>query len=336
MVNIYETEGGKLNALQDFEEGCWVKVTAATMWEMEPVAKKYNIDIEDMRAALDEEEKSRIVLEDDYTLVLVDIPASEIQHEKKVYTTIPLGLILADGAIITICSEDTPILNTFIKSHVRYFSTKKRTRFVYQILLNSMTTYQNVLRSVDNRRLAIEARIGEEKEDEADLVELHDLESTLVYFETSLRAAGMVIDRLRRYKHIPQFPEDEDLLEDVQVENRQAIEMATIYREIIDGTSELMSNVINNRLNNTMKYGCADDYIRFVRNECRYDWYAFWFYENGIWHYMRSDISAVSVYFMDPLEKTHAVVFYSVLIFCLQKSSVKPDDNDRGGVKAWH
>ena len=117
-----------------------------------------------------------------------------------------------------------------------------------------MTTYQNVLRSVDNRRLAIEARIGEEKEDEADLVELHDLESTLVYFETSLRAAGMVIDRLRRYKHIPQFPEDEDLLEDVQVENRQAIEMATIYREIIDGTSELMSNVINNRLNNTMKY----------------------------------------------------------------------------------
>ena len=254
VVNIYETEGGKLNALQDFEEGCWVKVTAATMWEMEPVAKKYNIDLEDMRAALDEEEKSRIVLEDDYTLVLVDIPASEIQHEKKVYTTIPLGLILADGAIITICSEDTPILNTFIKSHVRYFSTKKRTRFVYQILLNSMTTYQNVLRSVDNRRLAIEARIGEEKEDEADLVELHDLESTLVYFETSLRAAGMVIDRLRRYKHIPQFPEDEDLLEDVQVENRQAIEMATIYREIIDGTSELMSNVINNRLNNTMKY----------------------------------------------------------------------------------
>ena len=234
VVNIYETEGGKLNALQDFEEGCWVKVTAATMWEMEPVAKKYNIDIEDMRAALDEEEKSRIVLEDDYTLVLVDIPASEIQHEKKV------GLILADGAIITICSEDTPILNTFIKSHVRYFSTKKRTRFVYQILLNSMTTYQNVLRSVDNRRLAIEARIGEEKEDEADLVELHDLESTLVYFETSLRAAGMVIDRLRRYKHIPQFPEDEDLLEDVQVENRQAIEMATIYREIIDGTSNTM------------------------------------------------------------------------------------------------
>ncbi len=254
MVDIYMTDGGKLSTLQDFEDGCWIKITAATMWEMEPVARHYHIDFDDMKAALDEEEKSRIVQEDDYTLILVDIPTSETQNDKQFYTTIPLGMIFTETAVITICSEDTPILDKFINSHVRYFSTKKRTRFIYQILLNSMTTYQAVLRSVDNRRLAIEERIEDQKEEEADLIELHNLESTLVYFETSLRAAGMVIDRLRRYKHIPQFPEDEDILEDVQVENRQAIEMATIYREIIDGTSELMSNVINNRLNNTMKY----------------------------------------------------------------------------------
>ncbi len=254
MVNIYQTDGGNLNLLDTFEPGCWVKITDATLAEMEPVARHYRIDNDDMKAALDEEEKSRIALEDDYTMVLVDIPAGEIHHDKKFYTTIPLGLILTDDAIITVCSEDTPILNKFVDTHVRYFSTKKRTRFVYQILLNAMTTYQTVLRSVDDRRLAIEARIGENEEKEDDLLELHDLESTLVYFETSLRAAGLVIDRLRRYKHIPQFPEDEELLEDVQIENRQAIEMATIYREIIDGTGELMSNVINNRLNNTMKY----------------------------------------------------------------------------------
>ena len=254
MLQIFKTIDGRLIEQEEITEGAWVHLVDPEKEELNRIAAELGIEMDYLTAALDEEEKSRIVLEDDYTLVLVDIPASEIQHEKKVYTTIPLGLILAKGAIITICSEDTPILNTFINRHVRCFSTKKRTRFVYQILLNSMTTYQNVLRSVDNRRLAIEARIGEEKEDEADLIELHDLESTLVYFETSLRAAGMVIDRLRRYKHIPQYPEDEDLLEDVQVENRQAIEMATIYREIIDGTSELMSNVINNRLNNSMKF----------------------------------------------------------------------------------
>ncbi len=253
MVEIFETDNGVILKRNEEKDGCWIKITNAQGWEMEPIAAHYQIDYDDMKAALDEEEKSRVVLEDDYTLVLVDIPASEVQHDKKIYTTIPLGIILANDVIITVCSEDTPILNKFVQSHVKAFSTKKRTRFLYQILLNAMTTYQTVLRSVDNRRLAIEARIGEEMEDESDLIELHDLESTLVYFETSLRAAGMVIDRLRRYKHIPQFPEDEDLLEDVQVENRQAIEMATIYREIIDGTSELMSNVINNRLNSTMK-----------------------------------------------------------------------------------
>ena len=253
MVNIYETEGGKLNALQDFEEGCWVKVTAATMWEMEPVAKKYNIDIEDMRAALFDEEKSRFVLEDDYTLVLVDIPASEIQHEKKVYTTIPLGLILADGAIITICSEDTPILNTFIKSHVRYFSTKKRSRFVYQILYRATSVYQNYLRVIDKRRREIEERISDDTEDK-DLIDLHELESNLVYFATSLRANGVVLDRLTRYERLKQFPEDREILEDVIVENKQAIEMTAIYRDIINGTRELLSTIIDNRLNNVMKY----------------------------------------------------------------------------------
>ena len=254
MVKIYQTDGGRLNLLDDYADGCWIKITDATMAEMEPVARNYKIDYDDMKAALDEEEKSRIVQEDDYVMVLVDIPTGEIQHDKKFYTTIPLGIILTEGVIITVCAEETNILNKFIDTHVRYFSTKKRVRFVYQILLNTMTTYQTVLRSVDDRRLAIESRINDAKEEESDLVELHDLESTLVYFETSLRADGAVIDRLRRSKSIPQFPEDDDLLEDVQVENRQAIEMATIYREIIDGTCELMSNVINNRLNNTMKY----------------------------------------------------------------------------------
>ena len=227
MVEIYETEKGTILKRNEQKDGCWIKITNAQGWELEPIANRYQIDYDDMKAALDEEEKSRVVLEDDYTLVLVDIPASEVQHDKKIYTTIPLGVIMTNDVIITVCSEDTPILNKFIQSHVKSFSTKKRTRFLYQILLNAMTTYQTVLRSVDNRRLDIEARIGEAMEDESDLIELHDLESTLVYFETSLRAAGMVIDRLRRYKHIPQFPEDEDLLEDVQVENRQAIEMAT-------------------------------------------------------------------------------------------------------------
>ena len=102
-------------------------------------------------------------------------------------------------------------------------------------------------------RTEIEERVGDDTEEE-DLVALHELESTLVYFATSLRANGNVLDRLTRYKRLEQYPEDKELLGDVIVENKQAIEMTSIYRDIINGTRELMSSVIDNRLNNVMKY----------------------------------------------------------------------------------
>jgi len=116
--------------------------------------------------------------------------------------------------------------------------------------------YQSLLRSIDRKRTEIEERIDQNTED-VDLIDLHELESNLVYFATSLRANGVVLDRLTRYGRLRQYSEDQELLEDVIIENRQAIEMTQIYRDIINGTRELMSTVINNRLNNVMKYLAA-------------------------------------------------------------------------------
>ena len=125
-------------------------------------------------------------------------------------------------------------------------------RFIYQLLYRSAILYQAYLRGIDKKRIEIEERIGGETHD-VDLIELHELESTLVYFATSLRANSIVLERLRRYKRLEQYPEDMELLEDVSVEYQQAIEMTGIYRDIIDGTRELLSSVIDNRLNNVMK-----------------------------------------------------------------------------------
>ena len=154
---------------------------------------------------------------------------------------------------MTVCTDDTPVLQNFVNNRVKEFSTKKKMRFVYQILFRTATNYQMNLRVIDKKRTEIEERIGKNTED-IDLIDLHELESTLVYFATSLRANGVVLDRLTRYKRLEQYPEDKELLGDVIVENRQAIEMTSIYRDIINGTRELMSSVIDNRLNNVMKY----------------------------------------------------------------------------------
>lgn len=224
-----------------------MNLTAPTLEECADVSERFGMDIEDVRAALDDEESSRISIEDNYTLILVDIPSAETRNNRHTYTTIPLGILLTEEVVVTVCAEETAVLRTFVEQRVREFSTKKQMRFTYQILYNTAMVYQSLLRSIDRKRTEIEERIDQNTED-VDLVDLHELESNLVYFATSLRANGVVLDRLSRYGRLRKYSEDLELLEDVVIENKQAIEMTQIYRDIINGTRELMSTVINNRL----------------------------------------------------------------------------------------
>lgn len=253
MVKYYRTDDRLIHEKETIDNGVWIHMVDPSAEESQLVADALNVDVADIRAALDEEESARIELEDGYTLILVDVPATEIRHDKSNYTTIPLGIILTDDVIVTVCTEDLPVLQTFINNRVKEFSTKKKLRFVYQILYRISVVYQGNLRTIDKRRTEIEERVENDTRED-DLIALHELESTLVYFATSLRANGNVLDRLTRYKRLEQYPEDKELLDDVIIENKQAIEMAMIYRDIINGTRELMSSVMDNRLNNVMKY----------------------------------------------------------------------------------
>ena len=221
-MKYFMTDNQVIHEEEKLQDGVWVRMISPTQEECEEIADVLNVDIDDIKAALDEEESSRIELQDGYTLILVDVPTTEIRHDKQSYTTIPLGIILTQDVIVTVCTEDTPVLKNFVINRVKEFSTKKRLRFVYQILYRTATIYQTNLRIIDKRRTEIEERI--------------------------------VLDRLTRYKRLEQYPEDTELLGDVIVENQQAIEMTSIYRDIINGTRELMSSVIDNRLNNVMKY----------------------------------------------------------------------------------
>ena len=128
MVKYFRTDDQVLYNEEKLCDGCWTQMIAPTQEECEYIAEKLMVDIEDVQAALDPEESSRIELQDGYTLILVDVPALEVRHEKQVYTTIPLGIILTQDVIVTICTEDTPVLQSFINKRVKEFSTKKRLR----------------------------------------------------------------------------------------------------------------------------------------------------------------------------------------------------------------
>ena len=253
MLAIYETVNRRLTRADEIEEGTWICLTAPSQEEIREVAATLDIEPADVQAALDPEESARISLEDGYTVIIVDIPLKVDGAAEGVYTTIPLGILLTQTTITTVCSVDTPVLSDFASCRVRGFSTKKKMRVVYQILYRAATMYQQELRLIDRRRQEIEKNLTGTLRD-SDLMELHGLESTLVYFATSLRANSTVLDRLTRYKRLEQYPDDMELLDDVIVEIRQAIEMTSIYRDDIKGTRELFSSILDNRLNNAMKY----------------------------------------------------------------------------------
>ena len=253
MMKIYRTKDKLLTVADDMSEGSWVCLTAPTESEVRRVAATLDIEPSDLFAATDPEESARISLEDGYTVIIVDIPYQIPGSDQGVYSTIPMGILLTQDLVVTVCSVDTPVIGDFSSCRVKSFSTRKKMRFVYQLLYRAATMYQQELRLIDRRRQALEKNLSGDLRD-SDLVELHGLESTLVYFATSLRANATVLDRLTRYKRLEQYPDDRELLDDVIVEIRQAIEMTSIYRDDIKGTRELFSSILDNRLNNAMKY----------------------------------------------------------------------------------
>ncbi|MDP3447725.1 MAG: magnesium transporter CorA family protein [Eubacteriales bacterium] len=253
MKKIFKTFEAEMRQLSVPEKDCWISLVKPTERELAEVAEQYSIEPDDLRAALDEEERSRIELEDNYTLILVDIPAVEKSKGKDIYTTEPLGIILVKDAIITVCLEETPVLYALKQKHANELRTHMRTRFVLQILYRNASLYLQYLRVINKLSDKIEQKLHVSTENR-ELIELLELEKSLVYFTTSLRSNEVVLEKLLKSDRVKKYPEDEDLLEDVIVENRQAIEMSNIYSGILSGMMDAFASVISNNLNIVMKF----------------------------------------------------------------------------------
>ena len=252
MVRIFKTEEGVVRQIEEIESGCWIALTDPTATEILEVAERFGIDPDDVKAPLDEEERSRIESEDTYSLI-VDIPLIEERNEKDWYVTIPMGIIMTEEAIVTVCLEDTPVLTAFMDGRVRDFHTHMKSRFILQILYKNASLYLQYLRIIDKKSEVVERELHKSQRNQ-ELIELLELEKSLVYFTTSLRSNEMVLEKLLRSEKIKKYPEDTDLLEDVITENKQAIEMANIYSGILSGTMDAFASVISNNLNIVMKF----------------------------------------------------------------------------------
>lgn len=250
MMKIFKTlPDDSLKQLDGLEENIWVNLTNPSDEEINTVCEKFSIHPDYIRAALDEEERSRIEIENNCTLILVDVP---IMIENA-YTTFPLGIILKNECMITICIKELNLLNDFIYGKVKSFYTYKKTRFILQILYKNATYYLQYLKNINKMSTKIEKQLHKSLKN-SELIQLFDLEKSLVYFSTSLRGNDLILEKMLKLDAIKKYPDDQDLLEDVIIENKQAIEMAKIYSNILNGTMDAFGSVISNNLNIQMKF----------------------------------------------------------------------------------
>jgi magnesium transporter len=252
MLAILKTTETGLERLEEFEPGSWIDLVSPTEEELRRVSGELNIPLELLKGPLDEEEKSRVETEDGLTYVIVDIPVLVVEDDERGYSTIPLGMIVHPDYFITVCLRVNPILGEFERENVRGFATFKKTRFLFQILQQISAFYLRYLYRIDRETDKLEKELRASMKN-AEIFDLLNLQKALVYFTTSLRSNDAVLQKLLRGKTIKMYEEDEELLEDVIVENKQASEMAKIYTDILVGMMDAFTSVISNNLNRVMK-----------------------------------------------------------------------------------
>ena len=253
MKQVFLSTTTEFKEIETLEPGSWINLVNPSQSESMEIASAFNIDIADLRAPLDAEEMSRMTIEDEYTLIIVDVPIKEERNNQTYYVTIPLGIILTEEAIITTCLEKLPLLDIFINRRLRNFYTFMRSRFIFQILYRNAELYLSALRTLDRKSEQIESQLHKSTRNE-ELIELMELEKTIVYFKASLKTNERVIKKLTSAtSNIKKYLEDEDLLEDTLIETQQAIEMADIYGNILHSMTDTFASIISNNQNNIMK-----------------------------------------------------------------------------------
>ncbi|MDF2569078.1 MAG: corA: magnesium and cobalt transport protein CorA [Sporomusa sp.] len=259
MLSIYRSNCTRLYelTLQSPEKGAWFNLINPTPEELEQVAAVTGSPLDFLKAALDEEERSRIELDENHMLVITNIP---VMRGHDSYDALPLGIILTPEYIITVCLEANEVLAEFSSENARAFSTFKKTRFLFQTLYKSATLYLKHLKQINRRTDEIERDLRRSMQNE-EIFQLLQLQKGLTYFAASLRSNGIVLEKLLRLRSTSQvqhlikiYEEDEDLLEDVIIENKQAIEMVEMYSRILNGMMDTFTSIISNNLNRVMKF----------------------------------------------------------------------------------
>ena len=257
MIKMYNTdiESNITKCTTEYKKGNWINMVSPTEEEITEVCKNVNIEENFIRYALDNEEKARIDIEHqpNTLLFIIDVPVRERERDSIIYSTMPIGIIFVrDDYFITVSLNKNQIIEN-LENKLKNIITYKKSRLLLQIFYSNAEMYLNLLKKI-NKETEIAEYILKNSMKNKELLKLLSLEKSLVYFTTSLKSNEVVMEKTMRGKIVKLYEEDEDLLEDSIIENKQAIEMSKIYSDILTGTMDAYASIISNNLNGVMKF----------------------------------------------------------------------------------
>ena len=256
MVKMYNTDINTNVTVETSEvkKGNWINMINPTEEEILGICESLDIEQDFIRYSLDSEEKARIDIEDDGTILfIIDIPISEKDEENVVYTTMPVGIIFVrDEYLITVSIKENSLIKRMERLIQRRLVTYKKSQFLFQIFFENSSTFLNMLKIINKKAEQLEVTLKKSLKNE-DLLKMLNLEKALVYFTTSLKSNEIVMEKTLRGKIIKLYEEDEHLLEDAIIENKQAIEMSKTYNDILNETMDMYASIISNNINDVMK-----------------------------------------------------------------------------------
>jgi magnesium transporter len=251
MLNVYKTTLQGLENIPNITNGCWINAIGPTQEEIAQL-ENWGIEPELITYSLDQDEMARVERDDGYTLILLRIPYPQGEGHDIPYVTIPMGIIIKDSFIATICRNSNDISRILTNGKYRGFKTAKRYRFVLYVLLETANRYLTYLREISHSLDHVEDQL-EKSTRNREILQLLKYQKSLVYFTTALHSNDLVMERLQRMRMFNKYEEDEDLLEDVRTENQQAIQTTSIQTEILSSTMDTFASIISNNLNAVMK-----------------------------------------------------------------------------------
>ncbi len=252
MIKIYQHQQGNLVELPDVVPNTWINIAEPSPSEIATICQKLPWIEEFINDPLDIDEKARIERDNELLFTLVRIPVFQGKKEEAPFITIPLGIIIYQEYIVTICKDQNVILQDFERNTVKGFSQGKRYRFLLLLLFRIAAKYLKHLREINRYVEKIEDALHSFMRNE-DLIELLKYQKALVYYATALKSNQLMLKKLSRMEVFKQYEEDEELLEDVDIEFQQAIEMTNIASNILTQMTSSYASIINNNMNIVIK-----------------------------------------------------------------------------------